>query len=203
MGKRSIPKNKDIRKVKQLTEEKEDITKEILLGILKTGAVLGLAIFAPGVLRVFKDYGRDEYWREYYPSSIEKVTKRLYRRGYVEVVYEKGKPAVKITDKGKVEILRYDLEKLQINKPPKWDGKWRLVIFDIPEKYRNSRDLIRSKLKQLGFYQFQKSVFIYPYPCEKEIKFLREVLGVPHAIKLIKADKVENDEELRKIFSLN
>lgn len=183
-------------------DERGDITKEILLGILKTGAVLGLAVFAPGVLKVFKNYGKSQ-WEGYYPSSIEKVTKRLYRRGCVNVKYEGGKPVVIITDKGKGEVLKYDLNKLEIKPMKNWDGRWRLVIFDISEKYRTARDLIRDKLKQIGFYNLQESVFIFPYPCEKEIQYLREVLEVPHSIKLIRADRVENDSELRKIFQLH
>ncbi len=184
-------------------EEKEDITKEIFLGLLKTGAVLGLAVFAPGILKIFKDVGKNDGWEEYYPSSIEKVAKRLYRRGYVQVIYEKGKPVVTISDKGRVEVLKYDLDKLEVKPQKNWDGKWRLVIFDIAEKYRNARDLVREKLKQIGFYNLQESVFIFPYPCEKEIQYLREVLEVPHSIKLIRADRIENDRELRKIFQLH
>lgn len=195
-------RKKAIKKYKEQEEERNEITKEILLGILKTGAVLGLALFAPGVLKVFKDFGGNDEWKEYYPSSIEKVTKRLYRRGYVQVKYENDQPIVTITNKGKVEVLKYDLDKLEIKKMKNWDGRWRLVIFDIAEKYRNVRDLVRGKLKQIGFYQLQESVFIFPYPCEKEIKYVREVLEVPHSIKLIRADRVENDSDLRRIFQL-
>lgn len=184
-------------------KRKEDITKEVLLGILKTGAVIGLAVFAPGVLKIFKNYKKGNYWNQYFPSSMEKVISRLYRRGYVKVKYIKGKPVVTITDKGKTEVLKYDLDKLEIGPSKNWDGKWRIVIFDIEEKYKNIRNLIRNKLHQIGFFQFQESVFIFPYPCEKEIKFLREVLEVPHSIKLIRADRIENDAELRKIFHLN
>lgn len=189
-------------KINIQNEERDQITKEILLGILKTGAVLGLAVFAPGVLKVFKNY-RESQWQEYYPSSIENVAKRLYRRGYVNVKYEKGKPVVTITDKGRTEILKYDLDKLAIKPMKNWDGKWRLVIFDIAEKYRHIRDLIRDKLREIGFYKLQESVFIFPYPCEKEIQYLREVLEVPHSIKLIRADRIENDLDLRKIFQLS
>lgn len=196
-------RRKNKQKEKELKEPREDVTKEILLGILKTGAVLGLAMFAPGVLRVFKGFGKEEPWGEYYPSSLEKVTRRLYRRGYVKVTYEEGQPVVKITDKGRTEVLKYNLDKLEIKPPNQWDGKWRLVIFDIEEKYRTVRDLVRDKLRQIGFYKFQESVFIYPYPCEKEIKYLREVLAVPHSIKLLRADRVENDKELRIIFHLS
>ena len=84
-----------------------------------------------------------------------------------------------------------------------WDKKWRLVVFDVVEKNKKAREMIRRILKQMGFFQFQKSVFINPFRCEKEIKYLREVLGVPHAIKYLRADKVENEVELKKIFNLN
>ncbi len=181
---------------------KEDITKEILLGLLKTGAILALAVTAPGALKIFKDFDKEESWKEYYPSSIEKITRRLYRHGIVEIKYVKGKPVVKISEKGRVEFLKYDLDKLEVKPQTNWDGKWRLVIFDISEKYKKVRDVIRNKLKEIGFYPFQESVFVYPYPCEKEIQYLREILNVPHSLKLIRADRIENDRELRTIFKL-
>lgn len=189
------------RKKEQL--ERKNITKEILLGILKTGAILTLATVAPGTLKIFKNFGGKDPWYEYYPSSIEKVTRRLYRKGIVEIKYNHNIPTVKISQQGKVEVLRYDLDKLKIKSQTHWDGKWRLVIFDIAEKYKKIRDVVRCKLKEMGFYQFQDSVFIYPYPCEKEIIFLREILLVPHSIKLVRADRIENDDDLRQIFKIN
>lgn len=181
---------------------KKYIYKEELLGILKTSVLFGIAIIAPGVLKIFKDFDKKDPWIEYYPSSIERTISRLYRQGIVEIREERGKSVVKITSKGKVEILKFDLEELKINVPKRWDGKWRLVIFDISNKYKKVRDVVRDKLKSFGFYKFQESVFIYPYPCEKEIQYLREVLQVPHSIKLIRADRIENDKELRQIFKL-
>lgn len=183
--------------------ERKNITKDILLGILKTGALLTLATVAPGTLKIFKNFGEKDPWFEYYPSSIERVTRRLYRKGMVEIKYNQKIPTVQISQNGKIEILSYDLDKLRIKSQTHWDGKWRLVIFDIAEKYKKIREIVRVKLKELGFYQFQDSVFIYPYPCEKEIIYLREILLVPHSIKLVRADRIENDEDLRKIFKLN
>ena len=187
---------------KEVKEGKKFITKELMLGILKTGEILGLAVFAPNALQLFKNIGKKKPWSEYYPSSLERLTKRLYRRGFVEIKYKNGSPVVKISEKGKMEILEYDLDRMTIAKPKVWDGKWRIVMFDISEKYRKTRDVVRNKLQELGFYPFQESVFIYPYPCEKEIKYIREVLSVPHAIKWIRADRVENEQELRRIFNI-
>lgn len=182
--------------------DKKHITKEIIIGLLKTGAILALAVTAPGVLKIFKNHDQNDPWFEYYPSSIERLAKRLYRQGMVEIKHENGLPVVKITDKGKVENLKYDLNRLSIKPQKKWDGKWRLAVFDISRKYNKIRDLIRYRLKAMGFYKFQESVFIYPYPCEKEIQYMREVLQVPHSIKLIRADRIENDKQLKQIFAL-
>lgn len=191
-----------MRRNNDVKEGKKFITKELMLGILKTGAILGLAVFAPNALKLFKNFGKDKRWSEYYPSSLERLTKRLYRRGLVEIKYKNGSPVVQISEKGKMEILEYDLGRMTIVKPNVWDGKWRIVMFDISEKYKKTRDIVRSKLQELGFYPYQESVFIYPYACEKEIKYIREVLSVPHAIKMIRADRVENEQDLRRVFKI-
>jgi DNA-binding transcriptional regulator PaaX len=74
-----------------------------------------------------------------------------------------------------------------------------LVIFDIPEAYRKHRVAFRNKLKQLGFAQFQKSVWIHPYECENEISFLTEFLNISQYLTLITAS-IENDEAIQKLF---
>lgn len=189
-------RNKD-----KIKKQKNNITREILLKILKTGAMLTVAFIAPNALRMLKDFNRED-WSDYYPSSIERLTGNLYRHGYVKIKYNNGQPVVILTDKGKVEILKYNIADLEIVPMKKWDGKWRIVIFDIPDKYKPARELIRQCLKNMGFYQFQESVFINPHRCQKEIKYLREILEVPHTIKYLRADMIENEEELKEIFHL-
>ena len=58
----------------------------------------------------------------------------------------------------------------------KWPGKWFLVFFDVPEKQRNKRDYLRSFLKDVGFYPYQQSVYIFPYECEEEIKLIKQIV---------------------------
>jgi|GEM_PF-1573683 len=144
----------------------------------------------------------DEFWKEYYASSVKDGVEKLLRKGRVEMREVDGQFEVKITDKGKMEITRKKLDELGIAKPPKWDGKWRMVFFDVDELNKIRRDRLSRWLKKLGLRRMQKSVYVYPYPLEKEISFLREVLGVPHGVKLVTAEKIENDENLREIFDL-
>ncbi len=75
-------------------------------------------------------------------------------------------------------------------------------MFDVAEVERGRRDVLRKWLAKLGLKRLQMSVWIYPYPLESEIKFLREILGVPHGVKVILAEEVENDAELREMFDL-
>jgi len=77
---------------------------------------------------------------------------------------------------------------MEIKKTSQWDRKWRIVFFDIPEKHRRARDALREKLKEIGFREFQQSVFIQPYPCTDEINFL--------------VDKITNEPELLIRFKL-
>ncbi|OGC93203.1 CRISPR-associated endonuclease Cas2 [Candidatus Amesbacteria bacterium RIFCSPHIGHO2_02_FULL_47_9] len=144
----------------------------------------------------------DEYWKVYYASSIEDGIGRLLRRGMVEVRETQGGTEVRISDKGKTEVLKYRLAELELKAPVSWDKKWRIVMFDVAEVERRRRDELRKWLLKLGLKQIQKSVWVSPYPLDKEVRFLREVLGVPHSVKLITAERIENDEELRELFDL-
>ena len=183
--------------------EKEHITQDILLGILKTGALIAVAIVAPNILQVINSQAnKKKEWESYYPSSVGRQITKLWRKGWVEVKDSKDGQVVNITDKGKTEVLKFDIENLSISRQDRWDGKWRMVFFDIATGHDTARHTFQNKLKGLGFFQMQKSVYIYPYPCEKEIKFLREVYNIPHSVKLAKVERLENDLELRKLFSL-
>ena len=108
---------------------------------------------------------------------------------------------VRLTDKGKKLTLSYDIDTMAIQKQEEWDGKWRMVFFDIPAG-QIERIMFQRKLKNLGFFQMQRSVYICPYPCEKEIKFLREVWEMPHSVKLATVERIENDSDLRRHFRL-
>jgi phenylacetic acid degradation operon negative regulatory protein len=85
----------------------------------------------------------------------------------------------------------------------KWDGKWRFVIFDIPEKLKSGRDALRKKIKKLGFYELQKSVFIFPYKCADEIAFIIEFFGIKKYVRHGTMDSIDDDIYLKKFFGLD
>ncbi len=145
----------------------------------------------------------EEEFSRFYPSSVYGGMNTLRRNGLVEMRETPQGTEARITDQGRTQILKYQLGNLQIEIPPKWDKKWRLVFFDVEEMNRSRRNRFRELLLGLGLKPLQRSVFVYPHPCHKEMKFIREVIGVPHGVKLVTAEEIENDEELRVIFKLD
>jgi len=81
-----------------------------------------------------------------------------------------------------------------------WDKKWRIVIFDIPEKDRHFRDVLRLHLRELKFYKLQQSVFISPYPCERQLLELVSIYKVESFVRIMTVDWVDNEKKLQKHF---
>ena len=120
----------------------------------------------------------------------------------VKIQEHDGDQVVTLTKNGKRRVLKYSLGDLTIDKQKNWDGKWRLVLYDVSNNRRVLRDLFREMLKSLGFYQLQESVWIYPYPCENQISFLREYYGVGNEVIYVVAKKLEDDTPYRTYFGV-
>ena len=107
----------------------------------------------------FEDFAYHSYRYHYdipelKKASLAQALKRLREQGFIDLDKFNNNLVLKLTDKGREEAL---LRK--ILKDETWDGKWRIVVFDIPEKNRRVRNMLRSKLKTWGFSPWQKSVW--------------------------------------------
>jgi DNA-binding transcriptional regulator PaaX len=140
-------------------------------------------------------------FEEYFPSMVVRTLDRLERRGLVEKIEKDGQVTVRITDKGKRENLVFNLNNLQL-KVGKWDKKWRMVFFDIEEIKRTKRDYLRRYLEKLGMKRMQDSVYVSPFDVLAEVKYIREILEIPHVVKLAEMSFIENEEELRLAFGV-
>lgn len=97
---------------------------------------------------------------------------------------------------GREKIKKVIFDEMILEKVKKWDKRWRLLIFDIPESKKGARDTLREKLQDLGFYQCQKSVWIHPFPCLEEIEFLKEHLNIKPFVKLFIVDEMTDGKVL-------
>ena len=85
----------------------------------------------------------------------------------------------------------------------KWDKKWRMVIYDIPVRLNKVRESLRYQLKRIGMKELQKSVFIYPYPCHKEIKYIIEFYNAWKYIIFTETIFLNREDKLKKHFSIS
>ena len=107
-----------------------------------------------------------------------------------------------LTKLGKKIELVYNFDTIQLNKQRKWDGKWRMIIFDIPNSKKAARDALRQKLNQLQFYPIQKSVFLTPYECEREIDFICSVFEVRKYVLIFNISNFEGEEKFKHYFKI-
>lgn len=100
------------------------------------------------------------------------------------------------------EAERHTTQNSQLKTPRKWDGRWRLVLFDVPESKRPLRDYIRNTLKRLGCREFQRSLWIYPH---KLPSFILRMLDDPQVRKharVVTTYDIDYEEDLRRMFRL-
>lgn len=136
-------------------------------------------------------------------DSFRSTVYRLQKSGLVKRGGDGGQFFV-LTEKGKKEHKSI-LSKLIIEKRKleKWDGQWRVLIFDIPEKYRKYRKFLRTELIDYGFEPLQKSVWVSPYRVSENLKDAIEELGIEKWAKIMVADALFDEEELKRKFKLN
>ncbi|OGY63419.1 MAG: CRISPR-associated endonuclease Cas2 [Candidatus Harrisonbacteria bacterium RIFOXYA1_FULL_48_8] len=113
-----------------------------------------------------------------------------------------GKIKITLTKSGRKKILSYNIDDIKLNTQKRWDGLWRMVTFDIPHHQKKARDAFRQKLRQLGFYAIQKSVFITPYECENEIDFVCSIFKIRHHILIFNIKNFEGEEKFRHYFKV-
>ncbi len=175
--------------------------KEILHFLAAVG-VVGMVIAFPPIITgvaAFVRLGK----RDYRSWGMRRALHQLAKQHYVTIkVLPDGSTTVRITKQGMMRALSYQVNSMQIFPQKKWDGRWRVVIFDIEEKHRRLRDIFRMRLVQLGLFRLQESVFVSPYPCFDEIEFLRELYGVAFSAKYLLVQNIEDDQVLRSHFEL-
>ena len=184
-----------------------ETTREIL-SYLAVAGVLAMVVTAPyalaGIARLYASVKKLSPEQ----TQIRRIAQALAaaKRGKLIIMREKpdGKFLVELSEKGRRRLKDVDYENLQIPMLKPWDGKWRIVIFDIPHTFRKSiRNAFTIKLKRLGFYLLQKSVWVHAYPCENEIRFLAELLNVSRFVHIIVAESLTNDVKLHRHFQLS
>jgi phenylacetic acid degradation operon negative regulatory protein len=132
-------------------------------------------------------------------ASYRTVVFRLLESGLIEIEKDDNKKIFKLTPAGKMEVL---MLKAKMPRPGKWDGKWRMVFFDIPEDSSAERTQLRRLLLKNDFKKMQASVYISPWPLNREaISYLKQT-GLIRYIRFGRLDELDEDGDLKKRFHL-
>lgn len=148
--------------------------------------------------------GIRESWREITKQAAERAINALYESRMLEARDNMdGTITLVLNEKGKKKALTFKAGVMKINCAGPWDGKWRVVIFDIPEDERDARDALRERLEYMGFFVLQRSVFAHPFDCRDEVEFLIELYGIREYVRFMIVQYIDNEAHLKKFFKLN
>ena len=177
-------------------KKRADLQK-IVLSTVAAAGVIGVALLAPNVLGALEHVGLLPTRRQ--TDSIRAARMRLVQKGLLS--WEGNK--LRMTEKGEKRLRSLQLRNYQVPKPKRWDGRWRVLIFDISESRKSLRDKVRLTLTAVGFIRLQDSVWIYPYPCEDLITLLKADFKIGKDLLYMIVDTLEYDGPIRSRFGLN
>lgn len=176
------------------------IKKKILV-LLQAGVAFGLANSVSKQKLILKQI----------PKELEKIDQQvlnnaissLYKSHLLNIKHHKdGSTTLVLAGEGKHYALRFNLYDMRVPRRGRWDKKWRIIMFDVPENQRVLRDSLRMHLREMEFMELQKSIFVHPFPCEKEVEFLVEFYNARRYVRYIVAEKIDNEIDLMKKFGL-
>ena len=181
-------------------DSRRELTRDILKG-LALGGLITASLALPCLPQIFSLLGISNSKDRY---RIRRAIEALENKKLINIYEKDGEQVVEITEKGEKRVLRYKFDEMKIERPKKWDKYWRVIAFDIPEKYKRERDALTRKLKEMEFYPLQKSVFICPFECKNEFDFIGEVFSIRKFLRYFVAKEINTDDEkyLEKYYNL-
>lgn len=174
------------------------VMRKVVL-LLYGGLSLGLNRRPDRYFKIIEDVSKE--WKKINQQSLRRAVKRLYRSRIIDAKdNDDDTITLVLSESGYQKALTYNIDSIAIKPMKKWDEKWRVVVFDVPERFKKARNALSLTLQNMGLYRLQKSVFVYPFECKDEIDFVVEFWKVRPFVRYIITYSVDNDLHLRDIF---
>ena len=176
------------------------IQKALLTTLLIGGMIAIGATPRINILKLLGNKKRNQYRLKH---QVNDALIRLSRKGLVAFVIKEGRKFARLTPAGS-QRLKLEQEKaaLLLQRKKRWDKRWRVIIFDIPERRRGVRSRLRAIMQECGFVRLQDSVWVYPHDCEDLTVLMKAELKTGSSILYMVVEKIENDAWLKKHFSI-
>ncbi|HXK35786.1 MAG TPA: hypothetical protein VJZ52_01960 [Candidatus Paceibacterota bacterium] len=137
--------------------------------------------------------------RRFVPREYDKTWYNLSRR---KLVFRDQRNRWQLTKSGEQWAKRARINYFK-ERHKAWDGNWRVIIFDIPKELHNKRNYFQKRLKSFDFFPLQKSVYVFPYPCEEELAIIGQQYKVTDYIDVLLANNLGfKEEKIRKHYGL-
>jgi hypothetical protein len=179
-----------LRKIRRVGKIERDILEQLSLGDLAYGFLLS---------------GRST--KRMRQLAAQRATDRYRRKQAIDRLHKCGciiaGEIVSITPTGKKILNGLIKRNIETIGQRDWDRKWRVVAFDIPERHRKWRNVVRRLLKQAGFVQLQQSLWIFPHECEELVQLIKSESKLTKHILYGVFERIEGEARFRKIFKLN
>jgi hypothetical protein len=134
--------------------------------------------------QIFNKYRKNNNKR-----TFSDIVYYLKRKGYIKVKNLEYKKAIILTKQGINRIFKASF-KIE-NKKKRQDGKWVMLIFDVPEKYKKSRNLLTSILRNLGYRMFEQSAWITPYDVSDKTEKLLQMYDLDKFVKIFLIEELD------------
>lgn len=188
-------------KSKRDTYARSGKVQQRLMLLLWAGLALGLTHSPRNQWRIIG--GLIKEFSDTPSANVQRAVNSLYKSKLVSAKKNSdGSHTLVLSDRGKKHVLRYNLRTLRLKKAPRWDGRWRVVLYDVPEAERSLRVDLCHTLHRLGFYELQHSVWVYPYECRDEIEFLIEAHDARGYIRHMVVEEIDDSRPLLRHFHL-
>ncbi|OIP03546.1 hypothetical protein AUK18_01770 [Candidatus Beckwithbacteria bacterium CG2_30_44_31] len=177
----------------------------ILLGLAVLGDLLDEVV--GGGSRAYHARKLGFYTPSWYSkNALQTAVSRMLKTDLISKNIKKGEVFWELTSSGKKQLVRsFPMLKWQ---EKQWDGWWRIVVFDVGEKQRKMRDSLRDKLVELGFGQWQKSVYVSPHDVARDMIEFLESEHLTEEVSVFTAKELgpgqaEKAEKMWKLEKLN
>lgn len=187
---------KKARKIQRLRAFQRGLLTAVVIG----GVILVAATIpnAARLLRYMPGYKKGARFNHQAKTALG----RLVTKGLITFEERDGKRYARITETGKQMLALESMREANARKPKRWDGRWRVVLFDIPERRRGVRNRLRLFMREYGFARLQDSVWIYPYDCEDLIALAKADFRIGADVLYMIVERLERDKHLREHFAL-
>lgn len=175
--------------------------RQTVLGVIGVAGILSVAMIAPNVFQALPHIMGKQKYRLAFQTKT--AVGRLLVKGHIRFVTKNGKKHIEITDAGRRALALEEAKAGRLaGTKHRWDKRYRMVIFDIPERRRGVRERLRRLMRECGFLCIQKSVWLSPYDCEELVTLVKAELHIGKDALYVIVDSIENDGWIKNHFGL-